>query len=138
MALLTFRKPEQAKIAADLGLTDQSILACSGEREVAEANRRLDDLKKNVRGAYRARCLELHPDRNPEGEAAMKDLTAAWGDIEPFLDKLQFIPRPPPPPRPVFDGVQIRVVSFPFQTMDGTGSVFGVTTTASGNFYWRF
>jgi len=78
--------PAVAQVAHSLGLTPQALRACASAEDI-------DQLKKDVKRAYRQRALATHPDRGGN-EDEFKQLAAAYSQIEGYLDNISAAPRP--------------------------------------------
>jgi hypothetical protein len=119
---------EDLRLAKErLEATDQDVRACLvGATTAAEANAKLDELRKRARRNYRKWAHQLHPDKagdDPAKDHELKCLSAVYNDLK----SLEVNARPRPQPRPRPQGVTIVVGGF-----GGFGG-FGGSTTTTGS-----
>lgn len=108
--MIRFRSPQIAQAAAEIGLTEQSLTSCIQHPDLSVCKKRLEDLKTDLKKAYRAAALRLHPDRtgnDPEKTELFKVVTRLWEEIQ----RLEIGPKPRPRPQPVHHPGVVIVVS---------------------------
>jgi hypothetical protein len=112
------RQRRNIDVAALFGLLSVDIVeTLNRASNFADAKQRFEGAKAEAHGNLKRAAFELHPDRNPEGEDRLKELTEAWNMIKQL--EIQ-----PPRPRPA-----VRVYVSGFGNFANTGTSTSYTTT---------
>lgn len=85
------------KLAAEMGVTEQRVMAIQAAPSFKESKVRLGALKADAKAAYKKLAFQYHPDRNP-GDAAAEAKFKALGAVLKEIEKLEV---QPPTPQPV-------------------------------------
>ena len=80
--------------AAALGVNAGAVQHVQAAPSLAEAQARLDELKREAKRRHRQMALEHHPDRTGGDDSVMKTLNRVMDDLEKVAIKVRPLPQP--------------------------------------------